>query len=250
MTAAAPAPFASVHVADFRSRASMLRWRLRARRSLGNPQGLRFAKVLASLGTKDRSGFGAGRTELRRVVVVAAWASEADLDRFLASSPVARALHEQTAHAWTVRLAALSSRGAHRGVNPFPARQTERAEIDGPIAVLTLGRSSVRALRRFVYRETPPATRALFDSPGLITAISAGLPPTGNVTFSVWSSAADMVRFAYDGPHRQTIDRNRRRPVLVDQLNVRFRPLRVDGSWHPDETPRSDALAALATALR
>lgn len=245
-----PAAFASVHVADFRSLAGMLRWRLRARRSLGNPQGLRFAKVLASLGSKDKSGFGAGAPELRRVVIVAAWRAEADLDRFLSSSPLARALDVQTTHAWTVRLAPLSSRGAHRGVNPFPARQAERAELDGPIAVLTLGRSSVRALRRFAYRETPPATQTLFDSAGLVTAISAGLPPTGNVTFSLWESAAEMVRFAYDGPHRQTIDRNRRRPILVDQLNVRFRPLGVEGSWHPGQTPRPDALAALASALR
>jgi len=51
-----------------------------------------------------------------------------------------------------------------------------------------------------------PITR---QAPGLVSAVSAGWPPTGNCTITIWESEQQMHRFAYrdvEG-HGQTVRR-------------------------------------------
>ncbi len=85
-----------------------------------------------------------------------------------------------------------------------------------------------------------------------MTAVSAGFPPSGNCTFTLWESDAAMQRFAYglsDADHRETIRRSHRRSVLAEQLSARLQPTRIEGRWDPKSTPNADKLSGLASAL-
>ena len=124
-------------------------------------------------------------------------------------------------------------------------------EPDGPIAVLTIGRTSPRRLPRFA-GEAPALLRSVLDSPGLVTALSVGFPLLANCTFTVWRSSDAMMRFAYGreaGAHRATVARDRDPGILTEQMTARFRPFAIGGSWDPDATARSAALAALRDEL-
>jgi hypothetical protein len=70
--------------------------------------------------------------------------------------------------------------------------------------------------------------------------------------FTLWESEQAMQRFAYGQPpgdHRETIRRNQRRSVLIEQLSARFAPLRIEGSRDPASTPNAAALQRLARML-
>lgn len=101
-------------------------------------------------------------------------------------------------------------------------------------------------------RQGAALTASTLGSIGLITALTAGFPITGNATFSLWEQAADMQRFAYGAEHghRAVIETDRRRRILEEQITVRFEPVGIRGTWDPLTTPNSVALNALADRLR
>ncbi len=149
----------------------------------------------------------------------------------------------------------MQSRGTLRGFSPLTdlPRSTpgESATGSGPIAALTLGRTSW-SNNLTLGRISPPA-KPFLQTDGLITAASAGLPVYGNCTFTLWESEQAMQRFAYGqspGTHRETIRQDRDRSVLIEQLSARFTPLRIEGSWNPTHTPNADALERFADALQ
>lgn len=206
--------FASVHVIDFPSFAAALRWRTRAK-----PTGLHWLKAMTPIGSAATAGFGAGLPRLRRQLVVASWADEAALEATSAMPGSATAL-----------LAPYRARGSFRGAVPFdPAAESPAS---GPVAVLTLGRARWRRAPRFAY-EGAKLEHSILRAPGLIAAASAGFPPTGNATFSVWEREEDMLAFAYGGeaPHRATVHTDRRLGILGEQMTVRFRVLELRGGW-------------------
>jgi hypothetical protein len=247
-------PVASIHVCDFSSALRSLRWAARASRTLASTPGARFAKVMRCLGTRGSAGFSpAGVPHLRRLITLLIWDEQAALDAFLAQAPLARAFAD-CRWAWHIHATALQSRGTFAGVSPLadiPRSAAAGAATDtGPIAALTLGRTSWRSTPAFT-RITPCAERFLCTE-GLITAVSAGLPVRGNCTFTLWESEAAMRRFAYGqepGEHRETIRQNKERSVLLEQLSARFRPTRIEGSWDPEATPNAAKLQRLASAL-
>src|SRR6185369_6148870 len=117
----------------------------------------------------------------------------------------------------------------------------------GPFAALTLGRVRSRSLPRFL-REGARLESFVRPAPGLVTAVSAGWPPTGNCTISIWESEQHMLDFAYadvEG-HGDTVRRDP--PILIEQLNARLRVRRLGGDWGPD-TMHQDRLAQLGAAL-
>lgn len=247
-------PLALIHVADFESLAHSTRWTVQANRTIHQTPGLRFAKLLTSLGTRASAGFAAvGVPDLRRVVTFLVWESAVALEAFLAESPLARAWRD-CRWAWQVRAAPLQSRGTFHGISPFSevprSAASTSAAWEGPMAALTLGRASWRQMLAFA-RVSPPAGPFL-TTDGLVTAVSAGLPAKGNLTFTLWDSEEAMLRFAYrepPGAHRETVRQSKARSLLVEQLSARLVPLRIEGCWDPATTPNAAALGRLATRL-
>jgi hypothetical protein len=91
-----------------------------------------------------------------------------------------------------------------------------------------------------------PFTR---NAQGLISAVSAGWPTTGNCTISIWESEKEMLRFAYgdaDG-HADTVRRGP--PILVEQLNARLQVCRLGGNLEGGTMLHPERLAQLAAAL-
>jgi hypothetical protein len=243
--------FASAHITDFKSVRRARDWRVRLSRDAADVPGLRWLKAMATLGDARTGGFAAGLPRLRRQLTIAAWDSPDDFEAFYARSPLASAWHDDCDHAWHVLLQPWRTTGSFRGARPFVDLQS--AEPDsGPLAVLTLGRCSWRRLGAFTREGTALASNIL-RSPGLITALTAGFPVTGNATFSLWERAEDMHAFAYLGEggngHRATIESDRRRPILEEQITARLAPVGIRGRWDGPTTPNANALGWLAQRL-
>ena len=201
----------------------------------GRPRGLVFAKRLLPIGAARSGGFGAGIPSPGRVTL-AVWEDVAAYDAAGHGEP-----------GWRAVLEACSTRGSFRGARPIaPAG---RPLGDEPIGVVTLGRASWRTLPRFLWRGDRLA-RPIRDAPGLLGALSAGLPLTGNLTFSLWESAERMLDFAYgrDAPHRAVV--RARPPILSEQLNARLRPLRIEGRCDGRAVLHPERVSRLAEALR
>ena len=123
----------------------------------------------------------------------------------------------------------LSTRGSHYGERPLaPAAE---APGNGRLAVVTLGRTTLCSVPRFLWHGRGLA-RHILGADGMVSAISAGSPLTGNLTFSLWDSQEAMVAFAYGGAvpggHVETV--RARPPILVEQLSARIRPLTALGA--------------------
>jgi hypothetical protein len=236
--------FVAIHVTDFASTPTAWRWRRSARSGLPSTSGLVFAKAMPFIGSGASAGFGGGMPALRRQVLVTAWRHEADFERFL-SVPLAQRLANQARHSWWSLFEVASTRGSHYGTAPLTG--LEFSVADGPFAALTLGRVRLRSLPRFL-REGVRLGSYTRQAPGLVSAVSAGWPLTGNCTISIWESEQHMLRFAYRDArgHGETVRRDP--PVLTEQLNARLRVRSLDGSWGPTAL-HPERLARLAAAL-
>ena len=238
---------ASAHILDFRSISAALRWRRRLIRSRAELPGLRWVKAAAPIGRTETAGFGAGLPEARRQLVVAAWETRQALEDFSSGTELGAAWKRDCRHAWHVVMRPVRSRGSHHGDDPF-----DRAEDDSlgsqPMAALTLGRFYWNRVPLFT-RQAVGLTDEILGAPGLITALSAGFPTTGNYTFSLWERTEDMRQFAYAGAHLRTVNVDKRRGMLREQLNARFVLDSVSGSWDPETTYNSERLTSLACSL-
>jgi hypothetical protein len=233
----------AAHVTDFASVQTARRWRRAAQDRLPTAPGLVFAKAMPFIGSGASAGFGGGVPALRRQALLTAWRHETDFERFLDQPPAVQ-LASEARHSWWSLFDVASTRGSHYGSTPLSGRGTL---ADGPFAALTLGRVRLRALPRFLHEgaRLGPFTR---QAPGLVSAVSAGWPPTGNCTISIWESEQHMLRFAYGDRkgHGATVRRDP--PILAEQLNARLRVRRLGGSWGQD-TMHPERLARLASAL-
>jgi hypothetical protein len=232
-----PAPLLAAHMTGFRSHQGPPSWRRAARRDLNGLRGLVFAKAMPFIGSRATCGFGAGAPDLRRQVLLTAWRHEADFDSFLAR-PLGQRLAEQPGHSWWALFEIASTRGSHHGARPLRGTGTH----DGPVAVLTLGRTRPRQVPLFLL-EGARLARFIRSADGLITAFSAGIPLSGNCTVSVWESESDMLDFAYRRPDGHARAARRRPPILAEQLNARMRLRRLGGDWgegtlHPERLTR------------
>jgi hypothetical protein len=181
-------PIASVHVCDFTSVIASTRWVRRASSGLAQVPGARFAKVTTCFGTRGSAGFSLyGLPEVRRVIAILVWEEESALEEFLNRCPLAHAWSE-CRWAWHTRATPLQSRGSFRGHSPLSdlprCAPNESASNSGPIAALTLGRTSWQ--HNLTLGRISPAAKPFLQTDGLITAVSAGLPVHGNCTFTLW----------------------------------------------------------------
>jgi hypothetical protein len=252
----------SVHICDFSSPLQARRWATRAAKELNAAPGVRFARPMRCFGTRRTAGFNPrGIPYLRRVITLLTWREEAALDEFLGESPLARAW-DDCRWAWHLRAAPLQSRGTFHGVAPLgaiskPAGASSAVDQSGPgtqaepIAVITLGRTAWGSTRAFI--RATPSTKPFLQTHGLITAVTAGIPPQGIFTLTLWDSEDDVEAFAYGekpGDHRETMREDRERAILIEQFSARVKPTGIEGSWDPACTPKAALLERLAGTLR
>jgi hypothetical protein len=196
------------------------------------------------IGSGGSAGFGGGMPALSRQVLLTAWRREIDFDRFL-QHPLIQRLAAQDRHSWRSSFDVVSTRGSYYGTKPLAGSEMV---ADGPFAALTLGRIRLRSLARFV-REGVRLGSFTRDAPGLVSAVSAGWPPTGNCTISIWESEQHMLDFAYRDHEGHGATVHRDPPILAEQLNARLRLRRIEGNWghgalHPERLARLGSAVA------
>jgi len=194
-------------------------------RALRHVEGLRFAKML---------GTGRGRTFLPGDVhpcrwgLLATWASAADARNFRGAS-IARRWGRISEEAWRVDLLALHSRGRWSRRAPFGAPSLSAQA--GPVAVITRARIALPKALTF-WRAVPPVAADLHGADGLRLALGIGEAPVGlQGTFSLWSSAEALNRFAYGRPaHRAAVRRTAEERWYAEELFARFAVVAAEGT--------------------
>ncbi|MGW9048114.1 spheroidene monooxygenase [Streptomyces lydicus] len=237
-----PAVILSVHIADVGVRS--LPGVLRARPGPADTPGLRYAR------TTFTGPVAAGPPRLRpgRAALIAAWEDDTALDRFLASSPLAR----QLADGWLVRLRPVRVAGAWGPlpVRTDPAADAALTEEDGPVAVLTLGRLRLRRALPFLRASSSASGRAAAD-PALVASLAMARPPRTVGTFSLWRSVSAMRQYAYGsaGPqHRNAVREHQADSFHHEAAFLRCRPYGARGLLDGRE-PVTAASAASASAV-
>jgi hypothetical protein len=223
-------PIVSTHIFRFRSFRDAGRSLRTDRQRLRAVDGLRFGTFVFVGGTRSE-GFTIGVVEPRRHLAVCIWEDEAALERFRDRSPIARAWRERTDEYCEVRMTPFASHGTYRGRQPLAGLDAQ-APADGPVAHWTFANIPPRGLYYF-WSSIRHAARKLLDSPGLIAG-TAGPEHlySGAMTFTIWESLDDSIRFAYrKRPHKRIVKDVRDRALLTDSMFIRLRPYAVEGHW-------------------
>ena len=128
------------------------------------------------------------------------------------------------------------SRGGRRpeqasrtGIGPRGQDYAAGDPDQGPAVVLTLARTRVSQLARFLWASWH-AARPLATAPGLLWASALARPPLV-ATCSLWASAADLGAYAYQtgGGHGRAMAADRARAFHRAGVFFRFRPYRSEG---------------------
>jgi hypothetical protein len=145
--------------------------------------------------------------------------------------PVVRRWATFAQERWRADLRPLSSHGKWSRKEPFGTPTPER--YDGQVAAITRARLKPSKAPTF-WKAVPPVANSLRGSHGLITAIGIGESPIGvQGTFSVWESADDLKRYAYEaGAHQQAIQRTSEVGWYGEELFARFAVIQTTGTLH------------------
>ncbi len=187
--------------------------------------GLHFWRLL---GTGQGSDTGPS-ADLSRTAMFAVWESPADLDRFLAESPLPQRWARAEEY-WQCRLRKVGGHGTWRGVDPLEG-MIEGDRL-GHVAIITRADVRLRSWRAFS-AAGHPVSEELAAAEGLRAVVGIGEAPVGRLgTFSVWDSMAAARAFAVQGPqHREVVRRTRAENWYGEELFARFEPYDSQGSW-------------------
>jgi hypothetical protein len=144
---------------------------------------------------------------------------------------------------WRADLRPLSAHGRWSRKEAFGTID-EPEQYEGPVAAITRARLRPSKARTF-WRAVPPVAADLRGQPGLVVAIAIGESPIGvQGTFSLWDSAEDLKRYAYQGaPHQQAIQRTTDVGWYGEELFARFAVLKTGGTLHRRRIDLSPAVA-------
>lgn len=188
--------------------------------------GLQFVKLLGSGG-----GDGFNRMPNFRVYAfLGCWDEEAAANHFFESNPHFRAWQGHCQQLLTVYLRPMMAHGQWDGQQPFTI--TEAPRVEGPVAVLTRATIYPQQVPRF-WKYVAPVSRAIQQHPEHLLSIGIGeLPWFVQATFSLWTDAAAMRRYAYQqAEHREVVRKTRELGWYKEELFARFLPYRLEGGW-------------------
>lgn len=174
----------------------------------------------------------AGRMQPRKVVMFAAWESDAAIDDFLAKDELGRAL----ARGWHLRMRFIRRWGSVREFAELPESLGESDPL-APVAAFTLARMRLPEVPRFLKWGRPVET-LVRDSPEATFALAAIRYPRSIATFSIWNTQQAMLNMV-SGHNSVTQPRRHidamkeldRRNFHHEFTTLRFEPLAEYGSW-------------------
>lgn len=191
--------------------------------------GLEFVRLLGT----GRGADTGPSIDPRRTAMFAVWRDERDLERFLASHPIARRW-ERAAEAWHVRLLTVRAHGRWGALaaDALPTADPDVADIGGPVVVLT--RASIRPRATLAFRR---ASRSFGGATGAAAGnravVGVGERPIARLgTVSVWESAAAAGDFAlHHTEHAAAMNAARADGWFREELFATFAPTRSSGTW-------------------
>lgn len=157
--------------------------------------------------------------QLGRVAMLGFWDNDAALDGFA----------DPLLGGWRARLEPVRLWGSWPGV-PDDLPRSRATSGDGPVVVLTLARTRLSQLRRFL-RTSLDAERRALAAPGMVWGAALTKPPFV-ATCSIWESAEAAAEYAYgrnESAHPGAIAADRAKPFHHQQAFVRFRVLSSEG---------------------
>src|SRR4051812_1976635 len=146
--------------------------------------------------------------------------------------PVVRRWSSFAQERWRADLRPLSSHGKWSRKEPF-GTITSPERHDGPVAAITRARLKPAKAPTF-WKAVPPVANSLRGQQGLLTAIGIGELPAGvQGTFSIWQSAEDLKRYAYEtSAHQQAIQQTSEVGWYAEELFARFAVIQTTGTLH------------------
>lgn len=209
---------ASVHLSRLSPRETLSA--VRGRPRAGRVPGLRFAELntRARMGSSVLPSPAPGRFGL-----VALWDDDAALDRWLATDP-------RLAGDFRVRLEPLRATGRIEAMGDLVDGERP-VDDDERVAVLTYGRLRPRVAHHFLRASAQAEGRAV-DDPAMTHGTALAAPVRTVATFSLWRTAGEMKRYAYDaGSHTDAMKAMRVHDFHSEYLFARFRPYADEGVW-------------------
>lgn len=193
--------------------------------------GLRHAECMTRM-TLGAPILSPARTQLRHLVMFAAWESQAAIDDFLANTPLGR----EFAAGWHVCMT-FQRRWGHVTEFDGLAESVGDQNPNAPVVAVTLARMRLPEVPRFI-RWGKPVEELVRDHPGTTVAIAAMRPPRTVSTFSVWKSQREMVEMvrghsAVPRPerHAAAMVERRRKDFHFEFTTLRFKPIAEYGQW-------------------
>ncbi|MEO0923238.1 MAG: spheroidene monooxygenase [Pseudomonadota bacterium] len=200
-----------------------------AHRHMANLPGVRFYKLFGS-------GSGESFTPWPNFgvyAIMAVWPSLEEAKQQTSSAAIYRRYQNHSTEHGTVYLSAYQVRGEWDGNVPFIENKSLKGtKAPEPIGVLTRATIRKRALLSF-WRRAPAISEATTHEGDLLLKRGIGeIPWLHQVTFSIWSNRAAMVRFAHQGGcHALAAKAAFDKGWFSESLFARFAVVDTKGTW-------------------
>ena len=197
-----------------------------ARPTIAAMPGLDFYKMV---GTGAGTGFST-KPNFARYGLVGVWQNLQSAQRSLSETPVIQRLASRACETVTLYLEPTRSRGQWAGCEPFQV--SEQTEPSGPIVALTRATLKAGHIVRF-WSLVPAISSAVEDEETQHFMLGLGeIPYRNQITFSIWSDEADMLRFSRVSPtHGEAVRRAYDEGWFAESLFARFNLVHIEGAW-------------------